>query len=50
MQRSSRPDRRERGEVYRLTDEERRRVREGLAELKRGEPATAAEVRAVFDK
>ena len=37
-------------EVYRLTDEERRLVREGLDELDRGEFATEAEVRAVFDK
>ncbi len=36
--------------VYTLTDEERRLVREGLAELDRGEVATDAEVRAVFDK
>jgi hypothetical protein len=37
-------------EVYRLSDEERRMVREGLAELDRGEVASGAEVRAVFDK
>ncbi len=37
-------------EVYRLSDEERRLVREGLAELDRGEVASEAEVRAVFDK
>ena len=37
-------------DVYRLTDEERRLVREGLAELDRGEYATDSEVRAVFDK
>jgi ribosome assembly protein YihI (activator of Der GTPase) len=37
-------------EVYILTDEERRLVREGLAELDRGEVATEEEVRAVFDK
>jgi hypothetical protein len=37
-------------EVYRLSDEERRLVREGLAELDRGETASEAEVRAVFDK
>ena len=37
-------------EVYMLTDEERRLVREGLDELARGETATDAEVRAVFDK
>ena len=36
--------------VYRLSDEERRLVREGLAELDRGEVASEAEVRAVFDK
>ena len=37
-------------EVYALTDEERQLVREGLAELDRGEMAADAEVRAVFDK
>lgn len=37
-------------EVYVLSDEERHLVREGLAELDRGEVATDAEVRAVFDK
>jgi predicted transcriptional regulator len=36
--------------IYALTDEERRLVREGLEELDRGEVATDAEVRAVFDK
>ncbi len=36
--------------IYVLTDEERTLVREGLAELDRGEVATEAEVRAVFDK
>ena len=36
--------------VYALTDEERRLVREGLDELDRGEVATEAEVRTVFDK
>jgi peptidoglycan hydrolase CwlO-like protein len=36
--------------VYRLSDEERRLVREGLAELDRGETASEAEARAVFDK
>ena len=36
--------------IYTLTDEERRLVREGLDELDRGEVATDAEVRAVFDK
>jgi hypothetical protein len=35
---------------YRLSDEERRLIREGLAELDRGEAASDAEVRAVFDK
>ena len=38
------------GDVYRLTDDERSLVREGLAELDRGEVASSAEVRAVFDK
>jgi hypothetical protein len=37
-------------QVHTLTDEERHLVREGLAELDRGEVATDAEVRAVFDK
>jgi hypothetical protein len=37
-------------EVYVLSDEERRLVQEGLDELDRGEAATEAEVRAVFDK
>lgn len=37
-------------ETHALSDEERRLVREGLAELDRGEVATGAEVRAVFDK
>lgn len=36
--------------VYRLSDEERRLVREGLDQLDRGEVASEAEVRAVFDK
>jgi hypothetical protein len=36
--------------VYHLSDEERRLVREGLAELDRGEFASEADVRAVFDK
>lgn len=36
--------------VYALSNDERRMVREGLAELDRGEVATEAEVRAVFDK
>jgi predicted transcriptional regulator len=38
------------GAIYALSDEERRLVREGLAELDRGEAATEEEVRAVFDK
>ena len=37
-------------QVYTLTGDERSLVREGLAELDRGEVATEAEVRAVFDK
>ena len=37
-------------EVHHLSEEERRLVREGLAELDRGEVASEAEVRAVFDK
>ena len=37
-------------EIYHLSEEERRLVREGLAELDRGEFATEAEVRGVFDK
>ena len=36
--------------IYSLTDEERRLVREGLEQLDRGDLATDAEVRAVFDK
>ena len=36
--------------VYQLSENERRLVREGLAELERGDIATEAEVRAVFDK
>ena len=36
--------------VYALSDDERRLVREGLAELDRGEAASEAGVRAVFDK
>ena len=36
--------------VYHLNEEERRLVREGLAELDRGEVATETDVRAVFDK
>jgi hypothetical protein len=37
-------------ELYRLTDEERRLVHQGLAELDRGERASDAEIREVFDK
>jgi hypothetical protein len=37
-------------EVCHLTDEECRLVDESLAELDRGEAASEAEVRAVFDK
>lgn len=37
-------------QVYHLSDEERRLVREGLDELDRGEVASETEVRAVFDK
>jgi predicted transcriptional regulator len=37
-------------DVYFLSDEERRLVREGLDELDRGEVASEAEVRAVFDR
>lgn len=37
-------------EVYVLSDEERQLVREGLDELDRGEAASEADVRAVFDK
>ena len=36
--------------VYALSDDERRLIREGLAELDRGERATETQVRAVFDK
>jgi hypothetical protein len=36
--------------VYCLSEEERRLVGEGLAELDRGEVASEAEVRAVFNK
>jgi hypothetical protein len=36
--------------VYPLSDIERLAVDEGLAELNRGERASASEVRAVFDK
>lgn len=37
-------------DLYRLSDEERALVREGLAELDRGEAATDAEVQAVYAK
>lgn len=37
-------------DVYHLSDEERRLVREGLDELDRGEVASDDQVRAVFDK
>ena len=37
-------------DVYFLSDEERRLVREGLDELDRDEVASEAEVRAVFDR
>lgn len=37
-------------EIVSLSDEERRLIREGLAELDRGETASDADVRAVFDK
>lgn len=37
-------------DIYVLSDEERRLVDVGLAELDRGEAATNAEVRAVYDK
>jgi hypothetical protein len=37
-------------EVYVLSDEERRLVREGLDELDRGAAASQTEIRAVFDK
>jgi hypothetical protein len=37
-------------DVYVLSDDERRLVREGLDELDRGEVASEAEVRAVFDR
>jgi hypothetical protein len=36
--------------IYVLSDEERRLVQDGLDELDRGEVASEAEVRAVFDK
>ena len=37
-------------EIHVLTEDERRLLQEGLDELDRSEVATAAEVRAVFDK
>jgi predicted transcriptional regulator len=37
-------------DIYYLSDEERRLVREGLADLDAGRVASEAEVRAVFDK
>ena len=37
-------------DIYVLSDEERRLVREGLDELDRGEFATDEQVRAVYDK
>ena len=36
--------------VHAVSDDERRFIREGLAELDRGDVATEAQVRAVFDK
>jgi hypothetical protein len=36
--------------VYRLSADERALVREGLAELERGEVASEAQVRGVYDK
>jgi len=36
--------------VYRLDDEERADIREGLAEIERGEVAADEEVRATFDE
>ena len=38
------------GGTYALSDEERRLVHEGFAELDRGEVASEEQVRAVFDK
>ena len=38
------------GDVYRLSELERELIREGLAELDRGEIATEAQVREVFDR
>jgi predicted transcriptional regulator len=37
------------GGVYRLDDEERDDIREGVAEIERGEVASDEEVRAIFD-
>lgn len=37
-------------DVYRLSDQERAFISEGLAELERGEIATEAQVREVFDR
>lgn len=37
-------------DIHVLSEEERRLVAEGLAELDRGDVATGEEVRAVFDK
>ena len=36
--------------VYHLTDEERAEVREGLAEIERGEIASEADVRATYKR
>ena len=36
--------------VYQLSEAERHLIREGLAELDRGEAATETQVRAVYDK
>ena len=38
------------GNVYHLTDEERREVRAGIAEIKRGEIASEEEVQAVYTR
>lgn len=40
---------RRRGGIYRLDDEERADIREGLMEIERGEVATDEDVRATFD-
>jgi predicted transcriptional regulator len=37
-------------EVYRLSDEERAAIEEGMAEARRGEFATDEEVKALFDR